>query len=124
MEIRTATISISKNLANCINCRKMEITRRLQVLDESICNNFDSPDTDKVLNEFDDLKTERQTLHTRKGNTAILRSKYRWVEKDEHPTKYFFNLVKRNYNKKTTSHLNYGWRTKQLLCRPHKSLLC
>ena len=56
MEIRAATISFSKNLANC---REMEIIRRLQALDELfhiyftldefICNNFHVPDIDQVL---------------------------------------------------------------------------
>ena len=103
MEIRTATISFSKNLAKATNCREMEITRRLQALDELICNNFQAPDIDQVLNEFDDLKTELQTIYTKKGNAAIFRSKCRWVEKGERPTKYFFNLERRNYNKKTIS---------------------
>ena len=56
MEIQTATISISKNIANSRICTEMDITGQLQVLDEFICNNFHSPDIDKVLNEFDDLK--------------------------------------------------------------------
>ena len=105
MEIRTATISFSKNLAKSKNCRKMEITRRLQMLDEFICNNFHLPNIDQALNEFDDLKTELQTIYTRKGNAAIFRSKCRWVENGERPTKYFFNLERRNYNKKTISEL-------------------
>ena len=105
MEIRAATISFSKNLAKSTNCREIEITRRLQVLDESICNNFHSPDIDQVLREFDDLKTELQTIYIKKGNAAIFRSKCRWVEKGERPTKYFFNLERRNYNKKTISEL-------------------
>jgi len=105
MEIRAATISFSKNLAKSTNCREMEITHRLQVLDEFICNNFHSPATDQVLNEFDDLKTELHTIYTKKGNAAIFRSKCRWVEKGECPTKYFFNLERRNYNKKTISQL-------------------
>jgi len=75
------------------------------VLDEFICNNFHSPDIDQVLNEFDDLKTELQTIYTKKGNATIFRSKCRWVEKGECPTKYFFNLERRNYNKKTISQL-------------------
>ena len=37
------------------------------MLDEFICNNIHSTDIDKVLNEFDDLKTELQTIYTRKG---------------------------------------------------------
>ena len=105
MEIRAATISFSKNLAKSTNSREVEITRRLQELDEFICNNFHAPDIDQVLNEFDDLKTELQTICTKKGNAAIFRSKCRWVEKGERPTKYFFNLERRNYNKKTISEL-------------------
>ena len=65
MEIRAATISFSKNLAKSTNSREIEITRRLQELDDFICNNFHAPDIDQVLNEFDDLKTELQTIHTK-----------------------------------------------------------
>ena len=75
------------------------------MLDEFICNNFHSPDFDQVLNEFDDLKTELQTIYTKKGNAAIFRSKCRWVENGERPTKDFFNLERRHYNKKTISEL-------------------
>ena len=105
MEIRATTISFSKDLAKSSNCREMEISRRLEALDELICNNFHAPDIDQVLNEFDDLKTQLQTIYTKKGNAAIFRSKCRWVEKGERPTKYFFNLERRNYNKKTISEL-------------------
>ena len=31
----------------------MEITRRLEALDEFICNNFHAPNINQVLNEFD-----------------------------------------------------------------------
>ena len=83
----------------------MEIKRQLDVLDDIIYNNFHSPDIDQVLKEFDDLKTELQSLYDKKGKAAIFRSKCRWVEKGERPTKYFFNLEKRNYNQKTIAEL-------------------
>ena len=35
----------------------------------------------------------------------MYRSKCRWVEKGERPTKHFFNLEKRNYNRKVISEL-------------------
>jgi len=35
----------------------------------------------------------------------MFRAKCRWIEKDERPTKYFFNLEKSNYSKKTISEL-------------------
>ena len=35
----------------------------------------------------------------------MFRAKCRWVENGERPTKYFFNLEKRNYNKNTIAEL-------------------
>jgi len=35
----------------------------------------------------------------------MFRSKCRWIENGEKPTKYFYNLEKRNYNRKTISEL-------------------
>ena len=46
-----------------------------------------------------------QAIYEEKGRAAIFRSKCRWVEKGEQPTKYFFNLEKRNYNRKTITEL-------------------
>ena len=36
---------------------------------------------------------------------AMFRSKARWIEKGEKPTNYFFNLEKRNYEKKVIAQL-------------------
>jgi len=52
-------------------------------------------------NRTDDLKTELQTIYTKKRNVA----KCRWMEKGDCPTKHLFNLERRNYNKKTISEL-------------------
>ena len=46
-----------------------------------------------------------QAIYEEKGRAAIFRSKCRWVEKGERPTKYFFNLEKRNYTRKTIPEL-------------------
>ena len=105
MEIRAATISFSKNIAKSTHRREMEIRRQLDVLDNIICNNFDSSEIDLVLKEFDNLKTELQSIYDKKGMAAIFRSKCRWIEMGERPTKYFFNLEKRNYIKKTITEL-------------------
>ena len=77
----------------------------LKFLDHNICDNFTSPDMARILKEFEDLKTELQSIYEEKGRAAIFRSKCRWVEKGERPTKYFFNLEKRNYNRKTITEL-------------------
>ena len=54
---------------------------------------------------YDDLKTELKSFYENKGRQAMFRAKCRWVENGERPTKYFFNLEKRNYNRKTISEL-------------------
>ena len=105
MEIRAATISFSEDIAKSTYRREMEIRRQLDVLDDIICNNFHFSEIDLVLKEFDNLKTELQSIYDKKGMAAIFRSKFRWIEMGERPTKYFFNLEKRNYIKKTITEL-------------------
>ena len=75
------------------------------MLEDIICNSFYSSEIDLVLKEFDNLKTELQSIYDKKGMAAIFRSKCRWIEMGERPTKYFFNLEKRNYIKKTITEL-------------------
>ena len=105
MEIRSATITYSKNKSKSIRNREQELVRKLDNLDGTICNNFSSPRIDGVLRKYDELKTELQSIYEEKGKQAIFRAKCRWVENGERPTKYFFNLEKRNYKKKTISEL-------------------
>ena len=101
MEIRNATISYTKYKAKISRDRAEEIRRQLEQLDGTICNNFFSPDINQLLLNYDNLKSELQSLYENKGKQAMFRAKCRWVEQGERPTKYFFNLEKRNYNKKT-----------------------
>ena len=49
-----------------------------------------------------------QEIYEGKGRGAIFRSKVRWTEKGEKPTKYFFNLEKTRYEKKIISQLQIG----------------
>ena len=51
------------------------------------------------------LNLSLKAIYEEKGKQAMFRAKCRWVEIRERPTKYFFNLEKRNYNKKTISEL-------------------
>ena len=60
----------------------------------------------EFLKKYDDLKKELQHQYENKGKAAIFRSKCRWVEKGEFKApKYFFNLEKRNYNRKTINEI-------------------
>ena len=105
MEIRSAMITYSKKESKSIRNRERELIRKLDDLDGTTCNNFSSPHIDGVLREYDELTAELQSIYEEKGKQAIFRAKCRWVENGERPTKYFFNLEKRNYNKKTISEL-------------------
>ena len=96
IEIRSATISYSKSKCKRIRDREKDILLKLDLLDNAICNSFSSPDIDETLQEYENLKSDKQ---------AMFRAKCRWVENGERPTKYFFNLEKRNYNRKTISEL-------------------
>ena len=105
MEIRSATISYSNRKSKSIRNREQDIIQKLNLLDDAICNNFSSPDIAGVLQEYDQLKAELKSIYEEKGKQAMFRAKCRWVENGERPTKYFLNLEKRNYNKKTISEL-------------------
>ena len=105
MEIRNHTVSLAKRKARDAFKWESEISKQLEELDYKICNSDNLSNTDDILNEYESLKIEMQTIYEEKGYMAIFQSKWRWVEKGERPTKYFFNLEKRNYNRKTISEL-------------------
>ena len=64
-----------------------------------------NPNDEKVINELYavNLRLERLLKHKTRG--AILRSKSRRYEQGERNTRYFFNLEKQNYCKKTVTKL-------------------
>ena len=53
-----------------------------------------------ILEKFEAAKEELKQLHEVRGKEAMFRSKMKWVEQGEKPTKYFYNLEKTNYEKK------------------------
>ena len=106
MEIRSTTISFSKGKAQAIRKHEAEIKQQLDKLDKIICNSQNLDNIDGIEKQYDDLKKELQHQYENKGKAAIFRSKCRWVEKGEFKaTKYFFNLEKRNYNRKTINEI-------------------
>jgi len=52
---------------------------------------------------------ELKSIYEEKRKQAKFRAKCRWIQKGEHPTKYFFNLEKSNYNKKKLS-MNFDYK--------------
>ena len=105
MEIRSATISFAKRKASITNRREIEIKECLEELDDTICNSDNLQNVERELKLFDNLKKELEVIYEHKGRAAMFRSKCRWIEQGERPTKYFFNLEKRNYNKKVIAEI-------------------
>ena len=73
------------------------------LMDRKICN--DTNLNDEILIEFETLKSELNEIYSTKGKEAMFRSRVKWVKQGEKPTKYFFNLEKRNYEKKIITQL-------------------
>ena len=78
--------------------REIAIQLKLEELDQKICNFTNL--NDEILTEFEAFKNELNQFYSTKGKKAMFRSKVKWVEQGEKPTKYFFNLEKRNSEKK------------------------
>ena len=105
MEIRSIAIAFTKAKSKIINTRELQVKQQLDTLDAIICDSSDLKNIDRGLKLYDDLKKELQELYERKGKATMFRSKCRWLESGERPTTYFFNVEKRNYNKKIITEL-------------------
>ena len=90
MEIRAKTIGYSKTKRLNMKTREVAIQFKLEELDRKICN--DTNLSGEILTEFEALKSELNEIYSTKGKEAMFRSKVKWVEEGEKPTKYFFNL--------------------------------
>ena len=98
MEIRSETIRYSKRKSKQSKTCESAIESRIEQLDAKICNDVCQDQQD--LLEYEKLKKELQGIYEADGKGAIFRSKATWIEKGERPRKYFFNLEKRNYEKR------------------------
>ena len=52
------------------------------------------------MEKYESAKGKLKRIHDIRGKEAIFRSKTKWLEQGERPTKYFFNLEKSKYEKK------------------------
>ena len=92
MEIRSETIRYSERKSKQKKTYESAIQSRIEQLDSKICN--DVCQNQKDLLKYETLKKELQGIYEINGKGAIFRSKVRWIEEGEKPTKYFFNLEK------------------------------
>ena len=99
MELRAKTMSYSKKKRAEVKNREIFLQHNLDELDYKICNDADL--NPHILDQYEAEKNELNSLYELKGKEAIFRSKVKWIEQGEKPTKYFFNLEKKNYVTKT-----------------------
>ena len=102
MEIRTATISFSKGRAKTTDTGENEIKRLLAELDSIICNSDNLQGIEVELKNYDNFKRELEGIYDRR---VVQRCFDQSAEQGERPTKYFFNLERKIYNKKVISKL-------------------
>ena len=103
MEIRGLTIPYSKNKARKIRKTENELEKHLETLSGKIDRGEDT--TDSEQNEYEHLKTELRHIYDNRAEGAIFCSKVRWIQEGEKPTQYFFNMERKNFNKKIISEL-------------------
>ena len=105
MEIRSQTIAFAKGKARVFNQREIEVRELLDKLGDVICNSGNLEIFTSELKQYDDLKQELHMIYGRKAKAAMYISKCRWAESGKKPTRYFFNLEKRNYTEKVIMEL-------------------
>ena len=105
MKIRGITIPFSKNKAKQLHQKERNIQNRLLVLDRVISNSLNTDCIKNEINEYNNLKEEMDLIYQKKGKGSIIRSKCKCIEQGEKPTAFFFNLEKRNYNRKSIKKL-------------------
>ena len=105
MEIRNLTIPYTKNKARKAREFENTLEKRLETLDNKINANDHTENMESEIKEYEYLKNELKRLYEKKAEGAIFRSKVRWIEEGEKLTKYFFNMEKKNFNKKVITEL-------------------
>ena len=101
MNIRGQTIKFSSRKKRAKNNLLKALERRLSNLENEYKNNPDP----ELLHYSDLVKIDIDHIITENTRASILRSKALWHEHGERSSKYFLNLEKRNYNKKTINRL-------------------
>ena len=89
MELRGLTISFAKNKAKTLRRNEMDLQKRLSDLDLAISSGVNSAQVENLKAEYNQLKQELSLIYENKGKGSIVRSKARWIEQGEKPTKYF-----------------------------------
>ena len=95
-EIRCFCIKYGKERKKCQNVYTGNLLQRLSQMEKTL---GERPD-EQNQQQYESIKTELQEIETEDAKGSIIRSKAKFIEEGEKPTRYFFNLEKRNAMKK------------------------
>ena len=98
MEIQGITIPYTKNRAREVWEIENELEKRLETLDGKIYSGEETSESEEK--EYEHLKIGLRRIYEKRAEGAIFCSKVRWIQEGKKLTKYFFNLEKKNFNKK------------------------
>jgi hypothetical protein len=85
-----------KKFARQYSMKKAKDTRELETKLEAIVKEFETNPNPNDTAVYDDAKLQFETLHNKKIEGQILRSKCAWYEHGEKSSKYFLSLEKSN----------------------------
>ena len=102
MEIRGFTVKYSKTKARK---RKSTETFLQNQMNDLYKRAEAEPNNNQIICDIHNTRLRLQKIMQYKTKGAILRSKVRWHESGERNTRYFYNLEKQNYEKKTMTKL-------------------
>ena len=98
LNVRSLSISFSSALRKCDNEKEKNLERKILTLENDPVNNFE---------EIHILNTELKELREKKLKGSFIRSRAKWIDEGEKPTRYFCNLENRNFvSKRMTSLVN------------------
>ena len=100
-QIRGFTISYSARRKRIKNERLKYLEKRIKELEHE--NSINS--TQQSTENLRILKDEEEDIRREYIKGLFIRSRAKWIEEGEKPTKYFLNMEKRNYINKTVTRI-------------------
>ncbi len=100
MEIRSKTISYSARKKRASNEKEIKLEKEIKYIFDRISQG------DHMLNQLlKEKENELKDVRKDKMEGVLVRSKTRWMEDGEKPSKYFLNMEKRNFVNKTINNI-------------------
>ena len=112
MSIRGSTMQYASRKKKAENNLTTVLEKKLKFWQDQL--DVDEELRPKIQQRILELRNDLEKLTAIKTQGAMLRCRQRWADMAEKPTKYFLNLEKANYNKKTIHRL-YSVKEKKIV---------